>query len=65
MNAARNYAQAEAASFKDVDVLPLTGQQAHYSPDKKSHPSDYVTESAASLTAWIAGMKIYNGTLSA
>lgn len=49
--------------FKAIDALPLTGQYTHYSLDKKTQKPDYVTDSAASATAWSSGVKTYNGAL--
>ncbi|CAI0804276.1 alkaline phosphatase [Serratia fonticola] len=60
---ARNYAEGAGGYFKGIDALPLTGQYTHYSLDKKSHQPDYVTDSAASATAWATGVKTYNGAL--
>lgn len=63
ITAARNYAEGAGGYFKGIDALPLTGQYTHYSLDKKTHKPDYVTDSAASATAWITGVKTYNGAL--
>lgn len=63
ITAARNYAEGAGGYFKGIDALPLTGQYTHYSLDKKTHKPDYVTDSAASATAWATGMKTYNGAL--
>mgnify|MGYP003593147739 FL=1 len=49
---ARNYAMGAGGYFKGIDALPLTGQYTHYSLDKKTHKPNYVTDSAASATAW-------------
>lgn len=51
------------AAFKGIDALPLTGQYTHYALDKKTGKPDYVTDSAASATAWTTGVKTYNGAL--
>ncbi|NEY29866.1 alkaline phosphatase [Escherichia coli] len=64
ITSARNYAEGAGGQFKGIDALPLTGQYTHYSLDKKSHKPDYVTDSAASATAWSTGVKTYNGALS-
>lgn len=64
ITAARNYAMGAGGFFPGIDALPLTGQYTHYSLDKKSHKPDYVTDSAASATAWSTGVKTYNGALS-
>lgn len=63
ITAARNYAQGAGGFFKGLDALPLTGQYTHYALDKSSHKPDYVTDSAASATAWSTGVKTYNGAL--
>jgi len=63
ITAARNYAEGAGGFFRGIDALPLTGQYTHYSLDKKTHKPDYVTDSAASATAWSTGVKTYNGAL--
>lgn len=63
ITAARNYAQGAGNVFPGIDALPLTGQYTHYSLDKTTHKPDYVTDSAASATAWATGVKTYNGAL--
>lgn len=63
ITAARNYALGAGSFFKGIDALPLTGQYTHYALDKNSHKPDYVTDSAASATAWSTGVKTYNGAL--
>ncbi|WP_435929240.1 alkaline phosphatase [Dryocola sp. BD613] len=63
ITAARNYAEGAGGFFKGIDALPLTGQYTHYSLDKKTHLPAYVTDSAASATAWSTGVKTYNGAL--
>ncbi|WP_411704474.1 alkaline phosphatase [Edaphovirga cremea] len=63
ITSARNYAEGAGGYFKGIDALPLTGQYTHYALDKKSHKPDYVTDSAASATAWTTGVKTYNGAL--
>ncbi|WP_158784470.1 alkaline phosphatase [Pantoea sp. BAV 3049] len=60
---ARNYAEGAGGFFKGIDALPLTGQYTHYALDKKTHKPDYVTDSAASATAWSTGVKSYNGAI--
>src|SRR5699024_9773870 len=49
--------------FKGIDALPVTGQYTHYSLDEDGKP-DYVTDSAASGTAWATGTKTTNGAIS-
>ncbi|MBU4682302.1 alkaline phosphatase [Cedecea davisae] len=63
ITAARNYAEGAGGFFRGIDALPLTGQYTHYSLDKKTKKPDYVTDSAASATAWTTGVKTYNGAL--
>lgn len=63
ITAARNYAEGAGGFFKGIDALPLTGQYTHYALDKKTGKPDYVTDSAASATAWTTGVKTYNGAL--
>lgn len=63
ITAARNYALGAGGFFAGIDALPLTGQYTHYALDKTTHKPDYVTDSAASATAWSTGVKTYNGAL--
>ncbi|AHM74031.1 alkaline phosphatase [Yersinia hibernica] len=63
ITSARNYAMGAGGFFKGIDALPLTGQYTHYSLDKKTQKPNYVTDSAASATAWSSGVKTYNGAL--
>ncbi|WP_313085471.1 alkaline phosphatase [Pseudomonas sp.] len=60
---ARNYAMGAGGFFKGIDALPLTGQYTHYALHKDSGLPEYVTDSAASGTAWSSGVKTYNGAL--
>lgn len=60
---ARNYAEGAGGFFKGIDALPITGQYTHYALNKKTKKPDYVTDSAASATAWSSGVKTYNGAL--
>lgn len=60
---ARDYAQGAGGTFSGLDALPLTGQYTHYSIDQDGHPT-YVTDSAASGSAWSTGTKTYNGAIS-
>ena len=60
---ARNYAEGAGGFFKGIDALPVTGQYTHYSLDKEGKPN-YVTDSAASGSAWSTGTKTYNGAIS-
>ena len=60
---ARNVAVGAGGAFKGLDALPVTGQYTHYALTKDGKP-DYVTDSAASGTAWATGTKSYNGAIS-
>lgn len=60
---ARNYAVGAGNSFRGIDALPITGQYTHYALDKATGKPDYVTDSAASGTAWSTGVKTYNGAV--
>ncbi|PBJ00553.1 Alkaline phosphatase precursor [Rhodococcus erythropolis] len=63
ITAARNYAEGAAGNFPGLDALPITGQYTHYALTKDGKP-DYVTDSAASGSAWSTGTKTYNGAIS-
>ena len=63
ITAARNQVMGAGGFFPGIDALPLTGQYTHYSLDKKTHKPNYVTDSAASATAWATGTKSYNGAI--
>ncbi|AJP70760.1 alkaline phosphatase [Sphingomonas hengshuiensis] len=60
---ARNYAEGAGGYFKGIDALPFTGQYTHYSLDRDTGKPNYVTDSAASATAWASGVKSYNGAI--
>lgn len=60
ITAARNFAVGAGGYFKGLDALPFTGQYTHYSLDKETGKPNYVTDSAASATAWSTGIKSYN-----
>lgn len=60
---ARNYAEGAGGYFKGIDALPITGQYTHYALDKDTGKPSYVTDSAASGTAWSTGVKTYNGAI--
>jgi alkaline phosphatase len=61
---ARDY-QVGAAGRLALDTLPLSGSYTTYAV-REDNPSlpDYVTDSAASATAWATGVKTSNGRLS-
>ena len=61
---ARNYARGAAGFFEGIDALPVTGQYTHYSLDRETGKPVYVTDSAASASAWAMGVKTYNGAIS-
>ncbi|EPF79851.1 alkaline phosphatase [Acinetobacter rudis] len=63
ITAARNYVEGASGYFKGLDVLPFTGAYTTYSLDKETKKIDYVTDSAASASAWSTGTKTYNGAL--
>ncbi|MBO9602077.1 MAG: alkaline phosphatase [Novosphingobium sp.] len=60
---ARNYAEGAGGYFKGIDALPVSGQYTHYSLDKDTGKPVYVTDSAASATAFSTGVKSYNGAI--
>ncbi|MBB3695663.1 alkaline phosphatase [Sphingomonas sp. BK580] len=60
---ARDYAEGAGGYFKGIDALPFTGQYTHYSLDRATGKPNYVTDSAASATAWASGVKSYNGAI--
>ncbi|TDN42799.1 alkaline phosphatase [Curtobacterium flaccumfaciens] len=64
---ARNYQYGAAGRLPGLDALPLTGSYTTYSLTKdganKGKP-DYVTDSAASGSAWATGTKTYDGAIS-
>ncbi len=60
---ARNYAEGAGGFFAGIDALPITGQYTHYALSKDTGKPAYVTDSAASATAWSTGVKTYNGAL--
>ena len=62
LTSARNYAEGASGYFKGLDVLPFTGSYTTYSIDKDKK-INYVTDSAASASAWATGTKTYNGAL--
>ena len=64
ITAARNYAVGAAGRLA-MDSLPMTGAYTTYSV-QENDPSlpDYVTDSAASGTAWATGRKTSNGRIS-
>lgn len=61
---ARNYAEGAGGVFAGIDALPVTGQYTHYSLDKETKKPNYVTDSAASGSAWATGTKTFNGAIS-
>lgn len=63
ITAARNYAEGAAGYFKGLDVLPFTGSYTTYALNRNDGSINYVTDSAASATAWATGIKTYNNAL--
>lgn len=61
---ARNYLEGAGGAFKGIDALPLTGQMTHYSVNKDTGKPDYTPDSAATGTAWAAGVKTYDNAVS-
>jgi len=59
---ARDYQKGAGGALDGLDALPLTGQYTTYALRKDGKPN-YVTDSAASATAWSTGTKTYNGAL--
>lgn len=60
---ARNYAEGAGGFFKGLDALPFSGYYTHYALDRKTGKPNYVTDSAASATAWASGVKSYSGAI--
>lgn len=60
---ARNYAEGAGGYFKGIDALPVSGQYTHYAIDRETGRPVYVTDSAASATAFATGVKTYNGAI--
>ncbi|MBD7919883.1 alkaline phosphatase [Cellulomonas sp. Sa3CUA2] len=61
---ARSYQHGAAGRLPGIDALPLTGQYTTYALDRQDGRPDYVTDSAASGSAWATGTKTYNGAVS-
>jgi alkaline phosphatase len=55
---ARNYEKGAAGEL-NMDALPMTGSYTTYAVQKGTNVPDYVTDSAASGTAWATGVKTY------
>ncbi len=62
ITAARNYLKGAAGRFEGIDELTSEGHYTHHSIDQDGSVN-YVTDSAASGTAWSTGTKTYNGAL--
>ncbi len=60
ITAARNYLKGAAGRFEGIDELTSEGQYTHHSVNRDGS-INYVTDSAASGTAWATGTKTYNG----
>ncbi|WP_439688431.1 alkaline phosphatase [Curtobacterium sp. SP.BCp] len=64
---ARNYQYGAAGRLPGLDALPMTGSYTTYSlvkSGKNKGKPDYVTDSAASGSAWATGTKTYDGAIS-
>lgn len=59
---ARNYAKGAAGELA-MDALPMTGSYTTYAVQKGTDVPEYVTDSAASGTAWATGVKTYNNAV--
>ncbi|GEE01345.1 alkaline phosphatase [Gordonia spumicola] len=60
---ARDYQYGAAGQLPGIDQLPFSGDYTTYSLNKTSHKPSYVTDSAASGSAWSTGTKTYNGAI--
>ena len=63
ITAARNYLKGSAGRFEGLDNLDYTGYLTTFALDKETGKPNYVTDSAASGTAWNSGVKTYNGAI--
>lgn len=63
ITAARNYLVGAAGRFEGIDELTSEGLYTHHSVNKDGS-FNYVTDSAASGTAWATGTKTYNNAIS-
>ncbi|WP_124039159.1 alkaline phosphatase [Neoactinobaculum massilliense] len=59
---ARNYLRGAGGRFEGIDALTSQGMYTHHSIDRDGKVN-YVTDSAASGTAWATGTKSYNGAI--
>ncbi|MBN9645214.1 alkaline phosphatase [Corynebacterium sp. CCM 8862] len=62
ITAARNYLKGAAGRFEGLDSFTATGAYTHHSINQDGS-FNYVTDSAASATAWSTGTKTYNGAI--
>ena len=62
ITAARNYLKGAGGRFEGLDGLTSSGLYTHHSINKDG-TFNYVTDSAASGTAWSTGTKSYNGAI--
>ena len=62
ITAARNYLKGASGRFEGIDELTSEGMYTHHSVNKNGS-FNYVTDSAASGTAWATGTKTYNGAI--
>nr|WP_245556894.1 alkaline phosphatase [Jongsikchunia kroppenstedtii] len=61
---ARDYQYGAGGQLPGIDQLPISGDYTTYSLDQKTGKPSYVTDSAASGSAWSTGTKTYNGAIS-
>lgn len=62
ITAARNYLKGAGGRFDGIDALTSEGLYTHHSINRDG-TINYVTDSAASGTAWASGTKTYNGAV--
>lgn len=60
---ARSYAYGATGTFPSLDALPFTGQYATYALNPDDGLPVYVTDSAASASAWATGVRTYLGAI--
>lgn len=63
ITSARNYLYGANGRLPGLDNLKYTGSYTHFSLNPQTGKPNYVTDSAASSTAWNTGTKTYNGAI--
>ena len=63
ITSARNYLYGASGRLPGLDAMRYTGSYTHFALDPRTGRPDYVTDSAASGTAWATGTKTYNGAI--